>query len=320
MCLLILPCFGCSEAQDINGDEEEAIPEIIAIEEEYITSPEEKVDTDIETSTEEQEENTEVPVVPATVTLYYIDHENGIIPITDLPIGARVVDPSRAWEHRLGFDYSDIGWEGAQTPPGEVKPITWIVVAKDHYDINESHVTLLSEELIGRHTFDNHWGESGADNATRGLRPWLNSTGIHAGKGFFYQAFSVKFMTAVLTTPVPNREWKEGKTYITNDNIFIPSTTELGDTAHSKTYQIGATYPYFQNAVAAERVARIGGETEVYWTRSPDSGNGSYDCLVNKSGEFDIHYFTHYEYYGLFYGVRPALNLKADTLVTENRD
>ena len=39
---------------------------------------------------------------------YYIDYKGGTIPIGDLPIGARVVDPSWEWEYRLGVNYSDI--------------------------------------------------------------------------------------------------------------------------------------------------------------------------------------------------------------------
>ncbi len=75
-----------------------------------------------------------------------------------------------------------------------------------------------------------------------GLRPWLNSTGIHAGEGF-YRAFSENFRSAVLNSDLPNREWQNGSDYSTQDKVFIPSTTELGDTKHEETYPIGSVYP-----------------------------------------------------------------------------
>jgi serine/threonine protein kinase len=247
---------------------------------------------------------------------YYIDYKNGTIPIGGLPIGARVVDPSWQWEFRTGDNYSG---------SGEVKPVTWIVVAKDHYDGLEPHVTLLSEELIGKHVFDdstnrireygeNNWGDSGSANATRGLRPWLNSSGIHSGEGF-YRAFSRSFRGAVLTTTLPNKECKNGSAYSTQDRVFLPSTTELGDTKHSDTYRIGAAYPYFRWEGDAKRVARIGGKTRGYWTRSPDSSYGYIVRLVNSAGEFN-----YYSANDIHRAVRPALNLKSDTLVSEIRN
>jgi len=251
---------------------------------------------------------------------YYIDYNKGTIPLGDLPIGARVIDPTWEWEFRTGDNYSG---------PGEKKPVTWIVVAKNHYSGLESHVTLLSEELIGLYTFDNstervlefaelgynHWGESGTGTATYGLRPWLNSTGIHSGEGF-YRAFSESFKNAVLLTDLPNKEGLYGNPYTTSDDVFIPSTTELGDTRHVWTYQIGSAYPFFAGSDAKKRLAWLANETKSYWTRSPGFGDGV--RIVYYTGDF------YYEnglspdpeaYFGL-YGVRPALNLKAGVLVS----
>ncbi len=216
--------------------------------------------------------------------------------------------------------------DGDPNPPGEVKPVIWIVVVKNHYDGLEAHVTLLAVDLIGFNAFDNstnrgsdfgsnHWGESGTANATYGLRPWLNATGIHTGEGS-YRTFSESFTSAVLTTTVPNKEWQNGSAYSTQDKVFLPSTTELGDMAHKSTYQIGIAYPYFLGADNARRVAKeIGGEPMYYWTRSPDS---SLERRVQ-----DVHYdggFGGYEgaYHGQS-GVRPALNLKSGILVSETK-
>jgi LAS superfamily LD-carboxypeptidase LdcB/serine/threonine protein kinase len=288
-----------------------------------------------EEGTEETAQTYDPAVIAALDADYYIDYENGTIPIGDLPIGARVVDPGWEWEFRTGYGY-------AREEEDQTKPVTWIVVAKDHYEGLEPHVTLLSEELIGRFPFDtrpyagakhsdeghNHWGDSGTyredvsrmldlpPRSSLGLRPWLNSTGVHADEGFC-RAFSENFKSAVMTTTVPNREWKNGISYCTSDNVFIPSTTELGGTSHSDTYRIGTVYPYFQGAGNAKRGARLDGEVWWYWTRSPDRAFDDRLCGVDSSGEFGyggaLAYLVHD-------GVRPALNLKSGTMVSEIRN
>jgi hypothetical protein len=254
---------------------------------------------------------------------YLIDYENGIIPLSDLPIGARVTDSSWVWEYR----YSTTRWFLFQED--ETKPVTWIVVAKDHYYGLESHATLLAKELIGLHAFDNstdrgsrdgnnHWGKSGKGNATFGVRPWLNATGIHSSEGF-YQAFSESFKGVVLTTTVPNREWKNGVAYSTEDHVFLPSTTELGDSDHEWTYPTGFAYPYFCEGGNARRIALIGEKEEGYWTRSPSSSyNDSARYALSRSYE-NLPGFTSLVTCSNG-GLRPALNLKSGTLVSEIRD
>jgi hypothetical protein len=244
-------------------------------------------------------------------------------------------------------------------------PVTWIVVAHDHHDMNEGHVTLLSEELIGLFAFDdstdrdheyaewgyNHWGKSGTGNARHGLRPWLNSSGLHAGEGF-YRAFSEEFKRAVLATTLPNKEWERSNSYNTHDYVFIPSSTELGDEEHGWTYRIGDTelgdeehgwtyrigdvYAYFFGVGDRERVAlmvgdgwheiveKIWGKEKLnewgvhgnnwyHWTRSPGSLYGAYVRYVRDTGEFTNGFGANIE--GT--AVRPALNLKSGILVSE---
>jgi hypothetical protein len=263
----------------------------------------------------------------------YVIDNNGTIPISDLPIGARVTDPSWEWEFRPYENYTRARRKRRFLPifqqiQGEVKPVTWIIVAKNHYERLEPHVTLLTEEIISRHTFDestnrkhkyadlgyNHWGNSGTANANHGLRPWLNSTGIHSGEGF-HRAFSESFKQTVLTTTVPNKEWECGSAYTTQDKVFIPSTTELGDSAHEYTYQIGAAYPYFQGTLLsgfAKREAWLGERTDTYWTRSPISSDAAAVRSVDGAGKF---FFLPCVFRHI--GVRPALNLKSKILVSE---
>lgn len=268
--------------------------------------------------------------VPELDADYIIDYENGTIALGSLPVGARVADPAWQWEFRRGANYSDMSWLGGPAPPGEVRPVTWIVVAKDHYDGIGPHVTVLSEKLIGNYTFDNstdrghereeyghnHWGDSGTTNATLSLRCWLNSTEIHKGEGF-YEAFSDRFKSAVIASELPNRDWVTGKDYSTTDRVFVPSATELGFT--TRTYpdligQIGTAFEYFrgsEKAKIAKRDTVLGDAFVSYWTRSPQADCGRSVTIVAHNGIYGTG--------GASFGgnaVRPALNLKPETMVS----
>lgn len=234
--------------------------------------------------------------------------------IADLEVGDRVVDNSWQWEFRTGSNYSK----------GEddlTRPVNWIVVDKDHYGAG-SGVTLLSEELIGLHAFDNstdrghsfsgcnHWGNSGTTNATFGLRPWLNSTGIHDGEGFYY-AFSDNFKNRIVNILLPNKDIY-GNTYNTSDKVFIPSTTELGDISHGYTYKIGNVYSYFVGADNKDRVMHLVEDKKYYWTRSPVENWGRDLRHVDIRGYFSSVYYANNH----TIAVRPALNLLSETTVS----
>lgn len=251
---------------------------------------------------------------------YIIDHEFGNMPISELPLGSRVIDPSWEWEIRTGDNYSGTG---------ECKAVSWLLVAKNHYPDEEPHVTLLAEELIGRFAFDNsadrghaygsnHWGNSGISNAKQGLRPWLNSVGIHAGEGF-YESFSSTFRESIVTVGLPNRDWEKNASYITKDKVFIPSTTELGCDQHEIVGTIGTTYPYFDGQNSEVRKALLAGNYIDYWSRSP-SRVVSYSVLTfNTEGSLTIpdsyQLFNIGPAYRSYCGVRPAVNLKSDVIV-----
>lgn len=241
---------------------------------------------------------------------------SGKQPLDNLQIGDRLVDNSFQWEFRTGGDYSY--QEGDLT-----RPVIWIVVAKEHYGAG-SGITLLSEELIGIYAFDNstdrgdnrygsnHWGNSGITNASRGLRPWLNSNGIHTGEGF-YHAFSDSFRTAVITTAVPNRECASGNFYLTEDKVFVPSIIEIGDKRHDWAHKVGKVYPYFENSEDNDRIAQLGGENWNYWTRTP----AGHDCMLfyiqSISGRPEPSLGAADRW---FTAIRPALNLRSETSVS----
>jgi len=208
-----------------------------------------------------------------------IDAKAGNMPISSLEVGDRVVDLSWEWEYRTKDNYKI-------TLKVIKKPVEWIIVAKNHYEGIVPHVTLLSVECIACYAFDDAgfwgrdgdinlgsfslWGLSGTNAAKVGLRPWLNSIDINQGEGFF-EAFSNDFKSHILTTPVPNKDGADNA-YITIDDVFIPSTTELGDTQHNHSHPIGKCFPYFYQASNSVRVAALPGRSNnwPWWTRSPD--------------------------------------------------
>ena len=275
--------------------------------------------------------NAEQDITPADIADigvdYILDYENGTTAIGELPVGTRIADPTWTWEYRPGYSYSN-ECPSILEPldPGDIKPVTWIIIANDHYDIPESHVTLMAEEVIGRYSFDgtpestrfddykgqNHWGNSGTTDSIPGLRPWLNSTGSFSDEGF-YQAFSESFKNSIITTDVPNREWETGDHYNTRDKVFIPSTTELGDTYHFYTYQIGRAYSYFSDANSIDRAARLVNEPVRYWSRTPASYSEERIFIVCSDG-----HFTDVQPYYWTDGVRPVVNVRSDVIVSEN--
>lgn len=258
----------------------------------------------------------------------------------DLEIGDRVADPTWEWEHRMGVCYSNRNRTGNPVPLGVTKAVTWVVAAKDHYDVEGGcpHVTLVTEDLIALHPFDdstdrgvkwefgsNHWGDSGLPNASYGLRPFLNSLDkgeyAYAGSGF-YAAFSERFRSGLLTTILPNVLWDSGVAYTTHDRVFALSSTELGLSSH---YTLGSVLPYFnltQGSIAhMARVAAqlpgfagsgLGGmEYEWYWTRQPESSSEYYLDAVLVTGSMAGSTAPTPSF-----GVRPALNLRADVPVS----
>lgn len=259
----------------------------------------------------------EKPDLEETDSIYYIDYDEGDTPISELPLGTRVVDFTWEWDFRAGNDYTNKAGDFA-------RPVTWIIVARDHYNDLDPHITLLSEDIIGFYTFDNstnqegyrwghsHWGNSGGADASVGLRPWLNSTDIHKEEGFF-QAFSSSFKNSIITTVVPNLD-NSGYAYNSKDKVFVPSTTELGDTLHDLTAHIGECFPYFSAANDKKRISNFKERPRPYWTRSPVSYDDN-DSIYSVEADGSFNRFGVFIYRGST-GVRPALNLKPETMVS----
>ncbi len=245
--------------------------------------------------------------------------------IGSLPIGSLVMDQSWEWETRA---------EPGYTGDGLKKPVVWIVVAKDHYDVDEdvSHVTLLSKEILGRYTFDdstdrgsdygsNHWGDSGTTNATRGIRPFI--------KDVFAKEFSVGFNNSLLTTNVKSVEALTGDFYTTKDKVFLPCRSEIDRDQRFYT-PAGEILPYFDIDNVAEgferRKAQLPGlsatdpdfaDFDDYWnylTRTPADGEVSFIYRVVLDGNYSVG--NSGDTSG-FWGIRPLVNINSNTIIAE---
>lgn len=255
---------------------------------------------------------------PMASSLFYISKAEAseTKTLAELDYGSRVVDKSWQWEYRTGDDYT--------FRAGDIKkPVVWIVVAREHYG-EGSGITLLTEELIAIPAVSyinddsRYWQYSG-------LRLWLNSVEIYSQEGF-YRAFSNMFKNYLVPVGIPNIETTgPHNTYTTRDNVFVPSTTELGDKQHLYCPAIGQAYAYFLDKEKSVRVALFEKQLSWYWTRSP--------LTVEPDSEFNLNIVC-VDYEGNFsykhdeslsspevswpptLANRPAVNMKPETLVT----
>ena len=130
--------------------------------------------------------------------------------------------------------------------------------------------------------------------------------------------FRKVFKQVVLNTTLPNKEWENGTAYSTRDKVFIPSTTELGEIDHEWTFEIGINYSYFRHANDSKRIALLGGMKPWYWTRSPNPSwlGSALRGIHHDGGNFYSRDCAEHTDVNVI-GVRPALNLKSDIMVSE---
>ncbi len=249
----------------------------------------------------------------------------------DLHIGARVVDRSWSWETRVGpLSPDGVPYSGS----GITSPVVWVVVAKNHYGEN-SGVTLLAEDLLGRYLFDNssdrdsvysfgsnHWGDSGSTDAQRGIRKFLNGSSYKGADEnvygiTFFDSFSEGFQRSLLAVSLPcienNAEGTpyEGNEYFATDYVFLPSEKELNGTgtyAHTEE----KVWSFFKKKGDAARMAtEASGKDSRYWTRTPNTNYSFSLRYVMEDGSFDDSSAASLA--NMWF--RPALNVRADLSV-----
>ncbi|MCM3038592.1 S-layer homology domain-containing protein [Paenibacillus motobuensis] len=223
------------------------------------------------------------PIESTTVTLPWEALEVTTQRIGDLPIGTKIRD-SREWGY---FTAGPIESGLTDAVIYKTAPINWILAAKDRYKPDTS--LFISEDIIA---------ETHEVNGQENLNSWTLSPVRQWLRGSFYAAFSSSFHNAISLTSYPrlsDGDWLEDETF------FVLAAPELIPVKGQPQFVI----PYFNDA---NNRKASGNESEYHWTRSQYSFQ-SYYLVNNANGGVLV------ESGNLKVGIRPAVNLKSDTLV-----
>lgn len=218
------------------------------------------------------------------------------IPMSDLQVGDKIVDPSWTWERKFVNDYTNAGIspdDFEDVSEGGYVPVTWIIADISHYDELDPtpHFTLITEDIIALYKFDNglnssvsvsnQWGdrvpiistevipefyycipsaqtERGLNDCSQGISVRLFINDI------FYSSFSQSLRNSLLLTPLVNyyQDHHTGSwdSYITYDYVFIPSLAELGykdESINDIKDDSDRPFAYFQGDDATETSRRL---------------------------------------------------------------
>ena len=159
------------------------------------------------------------------------------------------------------------------------------------------------------------WNSSGANNLESStIHSYLNST--------FLNLFDSNIKDAIKQVKIPYRKnGGSGGTPQQGANglpckIFLLSAPEV----HYEHSYIGsgegAALRYFASCITygadSKRVAYLNGSAARWWLRSPNTGNTNTVWVVSTSGDCNNYYASS------SYGIRPALILSSDTLVSDD--
>ncbi len=208
--------------------------------------------------------------------------------LKDLSIGDRVVDTSWQWEFRSGNGYT----------PGnddELRPVTWIVAAKEHSGFAESEgtVTLVAAEGIARYPFD----------SVNSSYCWLSSELRSFLRNDFYGAFSRSFQDKVSIAVIPFWDG-DNKDYIAYDRVFVPSFYEFGQVTGLAVYDKGVVFEVFRESLDIDKTI-----FQFFWTRTVLRDRFNNEKVMHLAGRTgSTPSWNHV-------GVIPALNMHDDVAV-----
>ncbi|RKN81977.1 S-layer homology domain-containing protein [Paenibacillus ginsengarvi] len=224
------------------------------------------------------------PIDSNTVTLPWEALEVTIRRMGDLPIGTNIRD-SREWGY---FTAGPIEAGLSDAVVYKTAPINWILIDQDKYERGTS--LFVSEEIVAETQ----------EVVTEREVPWNRSPIRQWLRESFYPAFSSQFRNAISLT---SYEGLSGGDSLQEDTFFIFAALELIPVYGKDQYVI----PYFKDA---NHRAASGSESQYHWTRSQNGIFGYLPYLVNNvNGEVVLKSGS------LKLGIRPAVNLKSDTLV-----
>lgn len=206
--------------------------------------------------------------------------------IGDLPIGTKIRD-SVNWDY---FTSKEPGWNPTVKDVYKTAPITWILVDKEKHARNTS--LFVSEEIVAELDVRHDAGRLQWKDDS--LRIWLRET--------LYPEVSPLFRRAIAVTTY-NKGFSD---VLENDTLFVLAAPDLVTINESFVDPDQTVIPYFNDA--NNRKAN-GNKSGYYWTRTIYPDYFVYYMVNNSTGEVRTSYVYPPN------GVRPAVNLKSDTIV-----
>jgi len=205
----------------------------------------------------------------------------------DLPIGASIRD-SVDWNYFTG---QSPGWNPSNKEVYKTAPISWILVDKDKHAANTS--LFVSRDIVAEFDVEHEFPHLQVWDGSE-LQAWLRNTFYPEASPLFRSAIAVTTNTGTFTD------------YLDNDTFFVPSAPELVP-INDPLITMGQTViPYFNNA---DNRKANGNKSEYYWTRTNSYYQSIFYLVENATGDVSPFYTGHP------LGVRPAVNLKLDTIV-----
>ena len=254
--------------------------------------------------------------------------------LSNLPIGSLI----KFGSHKVGSESS--------------QPIVWMIADKNHTGYPTNSITLITQKIIDLRAYDAVEGndpesfEYNINYPTSNINQWLNSaassnwfskavdvdhapdnrytsanTGYDSRPGFLNN-FTEAERSVILPTTLTLRK-VSGNYPTTISKVFIPSireilgTTESDDNTSRLQYfttgvvTCGLTSQAYSNTTSTSKPSSVNANWN-YWTRS-----GDYNTLyiISDTGSRN----TLSPYYG-YVGIRPCLNLSANTKISDDID
>lgn len=263
--------------------------------------------------------------------------------LSSLPVGAKVKDLNTKYYGKpIIFQVIDKNHPGY--PANSVTLLTEKIITLKAFDAREP----LNPNIYRRDYGNNRYAHSNIrqwlnkdtspwyvaqhdyDAPPNNSNVWGNYNEYEAEAGFlsnFSAELKAKLLLTTLTV-AKNTVTDDGGSETVQDKVFLLSRTEVGFGNEDEIAE-GTPFSFFSNDAArqayptAEAVSNSeykdsslnANQPCYWWLRTPNSGNAYYARFVSSSGR--------YSYDGAFggnYGVRPALNLPSDILVSDSPD
>lgn len=262
--------------------------------------------------------------------------------LSALPAGAKVKDTSTAYNGKA------IVWQiGGHNhyAAGQTVLVSEKIITLKAFDAIEASNTDSNRKVAGNNRYSvsnlRQWlnsnasawyaAQHSADAPPSNANVWSNNNEYDAEAGFLTN-FSANLRNALIATSLTtakNTVTDGGGSEVVSDKVFLLSNTEVG-LANENSVVEGKLLAMFSNDASrvayptTEAVTKseykdttnlVASKPWYYWLRSPNAGSSFLARYVYSSGALSYNS----AYYG-YNGVRPALNLSSDILVSDTTD